>query len=137
MLSMFTLMPTLLDVSTLVYQPPVTLFYSITVVYHSSRRNNPRSQNHLPKPNLLLWLMVPAISDGSLRALPISVSLLLLLWMPITPVHTFSLSTLKLMFEQNTSLSTTLLLVKRCKTIFSLNLRLNRQTTVPISAPKS
>ena len=137
MLSMFTLTPTLLDVSTPRDQPPVTLFYLITVVSPGSQRNNSLSQNQLLKQNLLLCLTVPAISDGSFRALPISISRLLSLCMRITPVQIFSLLTLKLMFEPNRSLSTLLLLVKSCKTICSFYLRLNREITVPISAPKS
>jgi len=63
-LSMFMLMLTLLAVMIPEDPPPVTLFYSITVVSPSSQRNKPLSPNQLPKQNSWPCPTVPLIFDG-------------------------------------------------------------------------
>ena len=128
---------TLLTVLTPEDPPPVTLFYSITVVSLGFRRNKPVSQNKQLKQNQLLCPTVLAIFDGLLRAWPTFIFRYLSLCMQTIPAQISWQSTRRLMFKPNTLPSTTSSPEKLSKTTCSSSLRLNPSTTLPIYVPKS
>ena len=136
-LSMFMLMLTLLAVTIPEGPPPVTLFYSITVVSPGSQTNNPLSPNQLRKQNLLPCPMVPARFDRFWKASPTFAFMFQSLCTLITPVQISCLSTLQSTFEQSIWPSTSSSRAKPSKTTCSFSLRLNHLTILLIYAPKS
>jgi len=136
-LSMFMLMLTLLAVTIPEDPPPVTLFYSITVVSPGSQRNNHQSPNQLPKQNSLPCPTLPAIFDGFWKASPTFAFMFQSLCMLIIPVEISWLSTLRSTFEQSISLSTSSSRAKLWKPTCSFSLKLNQLTILLIYAPKS
>jgi len=135
-LSMFILTLTLLAVMIPEDPPPVTLFYSITVVSPGSQRNKPLSPNLLRKQNSLPCPTVPAIFDGFWKASPTIAFMLQSLCTLIIPVQISWLSTLRSTFEQSISPSTSSSRAKLWKTTCSFFLRLNQSTILLIYATK-
>jgi len=136
-LSMFILTLTLLAVTIPEDPPPVTLFYSITVVSPGSQRKKRLSPNLLRKQNSLPCPTVPAIFDGFWKVSPTFGFMFQSLCTLIIPVQISWLSTLKSTFEQSISRSTSSSRAKLWKTTCSFSLRLNQLTILLIYAPES
>ena len=134
MLSMFMLTLTLRAVMLPADPPPVTLFYSISVVSPGSPRNKPLSPSQLGKQN---WLLCPMVPDGCWKASPTFPFMFRSLCTPIIQVQSSLQSTLRSLLEQSISPATSSSHGKLWKTTCWFSLRLNRLTILLIYAPKS